>query len=185
MSLDANPRAVIGSNGGPPIDADEFTPASFELRLIEQCAKAIELLLQMDTGAAQRIIKTRQAPKALMARKLLFFCLQEERPFGDSAGEVRYGHLAQVELQNALGIYRKTISQDVQDIQRWCERSTEFEAFVDTVRDAIDAVVCLFDYPTRIMELAETQKALDKALATVRSAADLLEASTPPPSTKR
>jgi len=175
-----NPRAVVGANGGPQIDAAEFAPASFNLRLIEHCAKAIALMLDMETDAS-RITKTRQMPKHLMARKLLFFCLQEERPFGDAAGEVRYGHIAQVEMQNELGIYRKTISQDVQDIQRWCEASPEFEAFVDTTRDLIDAHVANFDYANRILFLGAELKALER----VREAAALLEAPTPRALTKR
>jgi hypothetical protein len=183
VSIDANPRAVLGDNGGPPLNEQDFKPASWELRLIEKCAEHIALML--DTGGAKRITLTRQAPPWLMARKLLFFCLQEERPFGDAAGEVRYGHLAQVEIQNALGIYRKTIGQDVQDIQRWCERSTEFEAFVDTGRDAIDAVVCLFDYSSRILELAEEQKTIDRAMQRIREAADKLETPTPHRISKR
>lgn len=175
MSLDfappeTNERAVIGANGGPAIDPREFEPATWNQRLLEHCAKAIALMLDMD-GDAHRITLTRQMPRHLMARKLLFFCLQEERPFGDSAGEVRYGHLAQVEIQDALSIYRKTISQDVQDIQRWCERSPEFEAFVDTTRDAIDAHVANFGFHDRIMHLANEQKALDR----IRSAVDALE----------
>lgn len=170
QELSASNREYVGANGGPAIDPREFQPASWELRLIEHCAKAIALMLDMEHDAG-RITLTRQMPKHLMARKLLFFCLQEERPFGDSAGEVRYGHLAQVEIQDALRIYRKTISQDVQDIQRWCERSPEFEAFVDTTRDAIDAHVANFGFHDRIMHLANEQKALDR----IRGAVDLLE----------
>lgn len=170
LELSPNPREFLGANGGPEIDPLEFEPASFNLRLIWHCAKAIALMLDME-GDSHRITLTRQMPKHLLARKLLFFCLQEERPFGDSAGEVRYGHLAQVEIQNELGIYRKTIGQDVSDIQRWCTRSVEFEAFVDTIRDAIDAHCANFDYHARILELATHQKALDR----IRSAVDLLE----------
>lgn len=136
-------------------------------------------MLQMD--GAEKITKTRQMPRWLIARKLLFFCIQEERPFGDSAGEVRYGHIAQVDIQNALGIYRKTISQDVQDVQNWIDQSTEFEAFVDSIRDGMDAVVALYDYPERIMELAS--KISGRALERIRKAADLL--ATPQPITKR
>lgn len=165
-----NERAVIGNNGGPEIDARDFQPASFNLRLIEHCAKAIALMLDME-GDSHRITLTRQMPKHLLARKLLFFCLQEERPFGDSAGEVRYGHLAQVEIQNELRIYRKTIGQDVSDVQRWCEASPEFEAFVDTTRDMIDAHVANFDFANRILFLASELKALDR----VRAAAEMLE----------
>jgi hypothetical protein len=175
-----NARATIGDNGGPPIDASDFRPASDDQKLIAQCAKFIALVLQMDD--ADRITMKRQMPRWLIARKLLFFCLQEERPFGDSAGEVRYGHLAQVEIQNALGIYRKTIGQDVQDVQNWIDQSTEFEAFVDSIRDGMDAVVALYDYPERIMELAS--KISGRALTRIKAAADLLERKqTPPPLT--
>jgi hypothetical protein len=111
--------------------------------------------------------------RRLIARKLLFFCIQEERPFGDSAGEVRYGHIAQVDIQNALRIYRKTISQDVQEVQAWCEASPEFEAHMDSIRDGMDAVVALYDYPERVMELAS--KISGRALKRIRAAADLLE----------
>lgn len=175
MSLELSPpeneRAVIGANGGPAIDPEEFTPATDDQKLIAQCAKFIALVLQMDD--ADRITMKRQMPRWLIARKLLFFCIQEERPFGDSAGEVRYGHVAQVDIQNALGIYRKTIGQDVADVQAWCEQSLEFEAFMDTVRDGMDAVVALYDYPERIMELAS--KISGRALTRIKAAADLLE----------
>lgn len=173
MSLEPSPneRATIGDNGGPAIDPRDFQPATDDQKLIAQCAKFVALVLQMDD--AERITMKRQMPRWLIARKLLFFCLQEERPFGDSAGEVRYGHLAQVEIQNALGIYRKTIGQDVQDVQNWIDQSTEFEAFVDSIRDGMDSVVALYDYPERIMELAS--KISGRALERIRKAADLLE----------
>lgn len=181
MSLDASPneRERIGANGGPEIDPHEFKPPTDDQLVIAQCAKYIALVLQMD--GAEKITKTRQMPRWLIARKLLFFCVQEERPFGDSAGEVRYGHIAQVDIQNALGIYRKTISQDVQDVQNWIDQSTEFEAFVDSIRDGMDAVVALYDYPERIMELAS--KISGRALERIKKAADLL--ATPHPITKR
>jgi elongation factor P--beta-lysine ligase len=166
-----NPREHIGANHGPEIDAAEFTPATDHQKLIAQCAKFIGLVLQMDD--ADRITMKRQMPRWLIARKLLFFCLQEERPFGDSAGEVRYGHLAQVEIQNALGIYRKTIGQDVQEVQAWCDASVEFEAHMDSIRDGMDAVVALYDYPDRIMELAS--KISGRALERIKKAADMLE----------
>jgi hypothetical protein len=166
-----NPREQLGANGGPPIDAAEFTPATDDQKLIAQCAKFIALVLQMDD--ADKITMKRQMPRWLIARKLLFFCIQEERPFGDSAGEVRYGHVAQVDIQNALRIYRKTISQDVDEVQSWCEASPEFEAHMDSIRDGMDAVVALFDYPERVMELAS--KISGRALSRIKAAADLLE----------
>jgi hypothetical protein len=174
LSPPENERAVIGGNHGPPIDPGEFTPATDDQLVIAQCAKFIALVLQMD--GAEKITRKRQMPRWLIARKLLFFCIQEERPFGDSAGEVRYGHIAQVDIQNALGIYRKTIMNDVQEIQAWIDdprHGAEFEAFVDSIRDGIDAVVALYDYPERIMHLAS--KISGRALDRVREAAKLLE----------
>jgi hypothetical protein len=169
-----NPREFVGANGGPAVEPGEFTPATDDQQVIAQCAKFIALVLQMD--GAEKITKKRQMPRWLIARKLLFFCLQEERPFGDSAGEVRYGHIAQVDIQNALGIYRKTIMNDVQDVQAWIgdpRHGTEFEAFVDTIRDGVDAVVALHDYPDRIMHLAS--KISGRALDRIKVAVDLLE----------
>ncbi len=178
MSLEPSPpeneRAVIGGNHGPAIDPLEFTPPTDDQLVIAQCAKFIALVLQMD--GAERITMKRQMPRWLIARKLLFYCIQEERPFGDSAGEVRYGHVAQVDIQNALRIYRKTISTDVQDVQGWIEdpkHGPEFEAFVDSIRDGIDSVVALYDYPERIMQLAS--KISGKAIDRIRSAVDALE----------
>lgn len=174
LELSPNPREFVGANGGPPLDARDFTPATDDQLIIAQAAKFIALVLQMD--GAERITRTRQMPRYLIARKLLFFCLQEERPFGDSAGEVRYGHIAQVDIQNALSIYRKTISQDVQEVQSWCEdpkHGAEFEAFVDSIRDGVDAVIALYDYPDRIMHLAS--KISGKALDRIKGAVDLLE----------
>lgn len=139
--------------------------------MIAQCAKFIALVLNMDE--AERITRTRQLPRHLIARKLLFAALKEERPFGDADGEVRYGHLSQVEIQNALGIYRKTILQDVQEVREWCRQSPEFSAFFDTIQDGIDAVVCLFDYEGRIMDLAS--QISGRALDRIRKSVDALE----------
>lgn len=163
----------LGHNGGPPLEPSDFVPATENQRLIARCAEFIALVLNM--AEPQRITKTRQLPRQLIARKLLFACLQEARPFGDGGGEVRYGHLSQVELQNALNIYRKTISQDVQEVEDWCRQSPEFAAFVDSIKDGVDAVVCLFDYETRILELAS--QISGRALDRIRKSVDALNAS--------
>ena len=161
----------IGHNGGPPLEERDFTPATWEQRLIAQCANYIALVLRMDE--AERITKVRQLPKHLIARKLLFACLQEQRPFGEGEDDVRFGHLTQVEISAALGIYRKTISADVAEVEEWCRQSPEFSAWVDTIKDGLDATVVLFDYHDRILELAS--EISGRALERIKKSVDLLE----------
>lgn len=158
------------------MEASDFVPATEDQKLIAQCARFIALVLHMDE--AERITRTRQMPRHLIARKLLFACLQEERPFGEGEGEVRYGHLSQAEIVRALGLYKRTIGQDVQEVRAWCRQSPEFEAFFDTIQDGIDSVVCLYSYEGRILDLAS--QISGRALDRIRKSVDALEANAPP-----
>lgn len=128
--LAENPRAIIGGNNPPP-DADLLF---IDARIVERGAQYLQFLFPKH--GLDSMLAKRKCGAALGFRRILCNALR--------------GTVGVESLGIILDLNRKTVSEDMQSVDVWCENDDVFAEIMDHIRAAILGTVqidadCFFD----------------------------------------
>lgn len=117
-----NPRAVIGSNGGPPLDDDDKAPPTPEEARIVYAAIAY---IQFKRPGLDDFMEKKKGKVKLGWRLLVLNMLRDR--------------VRQSSIKQLLKFNRKTVGENQQRADSWAELDEEFDALLSDLRAAVIA----------------------------------------------